>query len=256
MNERPILFSAPMVRAILEGRKTMTRRVVKDSAWVEDAGDQDPATGHTPSLMSIDVSRCPYGKPGDRLWGREHWGYRGSRSGGIPDSHAALVYYHADQSKREIEFDSFREMQAVTPGQNIKKPPGFEDLDEWDQRFVWNDLLDKWWDRKRSIPSIHMPRWASRVLLEVTEVRVERLNDISEVDAKAEGAPFVCEMCGNDLDTPEGEEIHFGCDDSDCEHVSHLEGFRRLWQSINGPESWDLNPWVWVVSFKKIGEQP
>lgn len=101
-------------------------------------------------------------------------------------------------------------------------------------------------------PSIHMPRWACRTVLELTGVRVERLQDCSEADARAEGAAFVCELCGCDLDTDHGAAVHFACDDPDCERASHREGFMRLWESINGAGSWDANPWVWVLEFRRV----
>lgn len=104
-------------------------------------------------------------------------------------------------------------------------------------------------------PDSDMPRWACRTVLEVTSVRVERLQDCSETDARAEGAAFVCELCGCDLDSDRGAAVHFACDDPDCERASHKEGFRRLWISINGAGSWDVNPWVWVIVFERVNER-
>ena len=181
MKERPILFSAPMVRAILDGRKTQTRRIVKQK--------------HLPFLENItgnfldgkwDQRPFPYGKPGDRLWVRETFCYHDD---------LAMYLYKADD---------------VT--------------------------CCKW------KPSIHMPRIASRILLEVVNVRVERLNDISEEDAIAEGINLPSPYVGIGMD---GEVI-------ESETISWMPSdyYKELWESINGPGSWDLNPWVWVVEFK------
>lgn len=182
MKERPILFSASMVRAILEGRKTQTRRVVKriPLEWLE--------SGLHPDFVAFpENGLSPYGQPGDRLWVRESWAYHPD----FPEStHRAI--YRAD--------------------------PGVE-----------NDV-------PRWRPSIHMPRWASRINLEVTGVRVERLQEISESDAKAEG----CSV----------PEIIYP--DEPKEHYSYAAAYKHLWESINGPGSWDANPWVWVVEFRRI----
>jgi hypothetical protein len=195
MKERPILFSGPMVRAILEGRKTQTRRVVTltDSGRVKAVGSS--RNWHLDDANA--VLACPYGQPGDRLWVRE--------SGWQPP-------YLSPKMLRE-------------------------GADTW-PRYVYNaDGDEKEWCREngwKSRPSIHMPRWASRITLEVAGVRVERLNAITHVDAIAEGC-----------------EPH-----PDAPHQSMGDDFKRLWQSINGPGSWDLNPWVWVVEFKKLAPNP
>lgn len=191
IRERPILFSAPMVRAILDGRKTQTRRVVKAEipSWVKvwnghngaehfffDREEDDEAGMHWPPYDEKGLL-CPYGQPGDRLWVRESFSYYSHREG---------CWYWADG--------------------NIAAH-----------------------DCERPIrPSIHMPRWASRITLEVVSVRVERLQDISEQDAKAEGA-----------------------EPAECCHA-HYHGFRKLWESINGAGSWEANPWVWVVEFRRV----
>lgn len=206
MRERPILFSAPMVRAILEGRKTLTRRVVKpqpsaNHKWLgwclssthqADEGKVTWVEGDHPHAMNPLYVRCPYGKPGDRLWVREAW-----------STHAMFDLL----APREIAARSVH---------------------------YWVDG-DVQTGKRR--PGMFMPRWASRILLEVTEVRVERLQDISEADAVAEGAE--CIEVGGETGVALSE-------------WSHREGFIKLWKSINGPDSWALNPWVWVVSFKRI----
>ena len=202
MKERPILFSAPMVRALLDGSKTQTRRIVKGllpKMWIEEASaggfavcyDGEPCCGtgvwDVPE-HSHPIS-CPYGQPGDRLWVREAWAVHP-----IMDSRAP----------RDID-GSFTYLADF-------KPP--------------NILIGK------TRPSIHMPRWASRITLEITSVRVERLQDITRGDAMAEGCPFPNMAQGNDP----------------------RQWYEQLWGEINGPDSWAANPWVWVIEFKRINQ--
>lgn len=208
MKERPILFSAPMVRAILEGRKTQARRIVKPQPYIDGQGNfcwngrnfgQDFNGPHIQAIASpIPSSKtkrvhCPFGKPGDRLWVREAW------QAACGDKRAARIVESPRPDFGWIEY-------AAT----CDDPP------------------------PRWRPSIHMPRWASRILLEVTGVRVERLQDISEDDALAEGVTFK-------------NPVKPG-------HASRMgrEAFAELWESINGPDSWEENPWVWVVEFKQV----
>ncbi len=180
IKERPILFSAPMVRAILEGRKTQTRRVLKQKAidWL-------PTLSHTFVASKESTGLCPYGYQGDRLWVRETFCW--------PEDYSIPIYR--------------------TDGE---EPPSME---------CWK-------------PSIFMPRAASRILLEITDVRVERLQDISEEDAKAEGVESWAEsdkILERLLARSQPSQI-----------------FKALWQSISGPESWNENPFVWVITFKRI----
>jgi hypothetical protein len=211
IKERPILFSAPVVRAILDGTKTMTRRVVKPQP-ISLAGspvfvDKNHPTSPPCSFVNDVSYLCPYGVPGDRLWVREsvsvHMGMMGE----------VAVHYYADDA------------EIVHPrGGSITAPGLHVDLSNGKEKYAN--------DKKR--PSIHMPRWASRILLEVTAVRVERLRDIGEEDARAEG------VTPSLVGPPESEKHRFA--------------FRDLWFSINGPDSWNANPWVWVVEFKRITE--
>lgn len=213
--ERPVLFSGPMVRAILDGSKTQTRRVVKGpNADIVNAYDLRGMQGfpdgssravfdhHTEEPFSV---VCPYGKPGDRLWVRETWAaphsFDTTRPGEIPG----------------IEGDGPRMLHYAATA-NLGGRIGL------------GGLLGR--------PAIFMPRWASRITLEVTSVRVERVRSISEADAKAEGAPV-----------ENGHHIRgawFGCG------PSHREGFAQLWQDINGTESWAASPWVWVIGFRRV----
>jgi len=212
VKSRPILFSAPMVRALLAGTKTQTRRVVKvqphashnpqhaeprSAGWVWMAHDDRP----TYSFATGDF-RCPYGVPGDQLWVREQ--FAGSiayeRHGYPLREWGNKIWYCADGEPRS--------------GQ---------------------------WTRPR--PSIHMPRSLSRITLELTDVRVERLQDISEADALAEGV------------TPKWEP---GCSGRLMEAIGGFSfrpaasAYADLWEQINGAGSWDANPWVWALSFKRV----
>jgi len=203
MTERPLLFSGPMVRAILYGTKTQTRRVVKSRK------DPDYGCQMAPSEIAGDeyaARLCPYGQPGDRLWIRESlrpW-----------SKDQELMAYAADDSN----VGAWHAMNYPTRcGSQVKK----------------------------SVPSIHLPRAWSRILLEVVTVRVERLHDISERDAQAEG---VIE-CDGLLDEVRlcARAKQLGIPATEC-RVWYAE----LWESINGPGSWEANPWVWVVEFKRI----
>jgi hypothetical protein len=191
VKERQILFSTPMIRAILEGRKTVTRRIIKPQPrevriqggdWLCDDGR---------------ILR-PYALPGGHLWVREGFAWSGYEK-----SHDH-VWYRADGER----------------GGGIN----------------WR-------------PSIHMPRWASRITLEVTGVRVERLQEISARDAVAEG--IECPLMRlDDARLAEASRWAGGFDTGSCQLVRVL--FRDLWDSINGPGSWESNPYVWVVSFRRV----
>jgi hypothetical protein len=197
MTERPILFSAPMARALLDGSKTQTRRVVK--CHVEDYG----GILHTKTV-------CPYGQPGDRLWVREAWAAESEFDAIAPKDLriGQRIYYPADKFMSEDKKWFTQEPRPI-------------------------EKAREYW-RVRS--SIYMPRWVSRITLEITGVRVERLRDISEPDCKAEGAK------GGNGSIP---GYHYS--------ATPHEHYRHIWESINGTGSWDANPWVWVVEFKTKG---
>lgn len=204
MKERPILFSGPMVRAILAGTKTQTRRVCK----ARDVSGQPLSEYSGDALDALVRSLSPYGKPGDRLWVRENGWQRPERTQRMMRDGADTwePYYYDADGYTDLEREQFKE-----------------------------------WGFKRR-PSIHMPRWASRILLEVTDVRVERLQDISEDDAMAEG-----------IDPLQNHPGRFVSEHSPgLNFPSAKAAYRDLWEHINGPGSWDANPWVWAVIFRRI----
>lgn len=228
MKERPILFSAPMVRAILDGRKTQTRRVIKPQprhdlfevcnfhkSCVDRNGNLYPSIKEYFGICDIDGDwsvKCPFGTVGDRLWVRETAKATATEEG------IDCIQYMADDHCRQImvsEYGPWRKMRSYSCG------------------------------HARAVPSIHMPRWASRINLEVAGIRVERLNEISPKDAIAEGC---MPSSGSGLGTPEN-----------FREAARLVGgpyprgiFAMLWESINGPGSWAANPWVWVVEFRRV----
>ncbi|WP_430992333.1 hypothetical protein [Klebsiella aerogenes] len=207
-----MIFNSEMVRAILDGRKTQTRRIVKgtDGAvkfckeWDINGeeifvvlGEKDH-TGMNPVFGAIS---CPFGAVGDRIWVRETWAEAGACA---PD----LKLYRANYPEHVPSI-----YENVPPAEEIR----------------WT-------------PSIHMPRWASRILLEITDVRVEQLNAISEEDARAEGI-----IDGGCLNCGEPEPC--GCANPEPDDT---DAFAYLWQSIYGQENWNANPWVWVIEFKRV----
>ena len=206
MKERPIIFSAPMVRAILAGQKTQTRRIFKAKN-----GGVWPNQNDLPGMRQI-LRNCPYGQPGDRLWVRETWQHVNSPYG--PYEPGCTCFYRADY------FDDPHGMDGE------KSPEG--------KYRTW-------------IPSIHMFRNASRILLEIISVRVERLQEISPSDSIAEGIERTVTGDGwRRYSDPETEAVGL----PPCQYPRH--SYRSLWEHINGETSWDENPWVRVVEFKRI----
>lgn len=208
MRERPILFAGPMVRAILSGEKTVTRRLMKPQPTPSNMGGHSwPCPIHQTMLHveqelqngegiwgGLADSACQHGAPGDRLWVREAW---------VADAQVDSI------APREL-----------SQGEPIWYPA------DGHLRQTGCSMMS----RGKCRPSIHMPRWASRILLEITAVRVERLQDISDEQALAEGV-----------------------DQTNTSIPGYArQRFQDLWESINGAGSWDANPWVWVVEFKRI----
>lgn len=223
MKERPIIFSAPMVRAILDGRKTQTRRIVKNAHMMTVDGELVPI-----------AALCPYGQPGDRLVVREKW-----RIGAWDEDRGAVAIDYFDGPRREwievpdptLDGELFNRLWQQST--DDARAAGLTPDDDGRYRWAPGESPCRW------RPSIHMPRWASRITLEITDVRVERLQDISEDDAYAEGCrPVRPEIMLDGLVVRTGR--------------SAVDEYRQLWQSIHGPESWSANPSVWVIEFKKL----
>jgi hypothetical protein len=249
MKARPILFSGAMVRALLDGSKTQTRRVVRIPSG-SDAQWADPGIGgggYLKAQMIADGTvhriRCPYGDIGDVLWVRERFGYLGNIVSGGSDDAVVMWLYHADGhvAHKKMKHDL---MLSLVPRQPDLPDP----QTHWNE---YDSALKKWWERQKSKPSIHMPRRASRITLEISDVRVERLQDISEADAIAEGI----------LKSPEHHLLYrdYTGDKTYVENgyglqrtiwVQAVPSYQSLWDTINGDGAWAANPWVWVVEFK------
>ncbi|EOA2991850.1 hypothetical protein ACHZIB_003271 [Yersinia enterocolitica] len=212
MNEKPILFNAEMVQAILSGRKTQTRRIMKvqpepsksrsGDYWfpcnkmqsMVHVSDLLPGNPYMPDAHEFFSTCCPLGGIGDQLWVREAF------AAGLC-TESTLAYRATHKT---------------------------EDLEEgWGETIKWT-------------PSIHMPRWASRIDLLITGVRVERLQDISQEDAQAEGMELT------------GWRPTYSDPDSGGEYETPYDNFAELWTSIYGEESWQANPWVWVINFERM----
>jgi hypothetical protein len=214
VKERPILMSGAMVRALLDGSKTQTRRVVKPQPPAE-AKDvftfhhPDPRThfyGFDGEALMDWAQPCPYGEAGDRLYVRETWQHSNHPCGPYEDD--CIVFYRADYLDDPLGPDLERSADGI---------------------------------RRQWRPSIHMPRAASRIALEVTGVRVERLQDLSETDSLAEGIEASSEGFGIDS----GRHFHA---------ASARQSYASLWDSLNAARGygWDANPWVWVVEFRRV----
>lgn len=249
--EHPILFTGEMVRAILDGRKTQTRRVITDcgryAGWTHaqkmlpDFADEFPGAGEHGWVLQKEpgpirdmeyqpIGCGPYGVPGHRLWVRETW---------LPSYQNATwegVWYPADGGLIEVEHGKLPPSATLAnAGRFMRRTP-----EQTLARIKDSGI--------KLLPSIHMPRWACRLLLEVTEVRVQRVQEISEDDAVAEGVKH----CVRDLATCADGSV------DSCEEVAmsldSRRAFAALWDSINAKRgySWESNPWVWAVTFKRL----
>lgn len=243
MKDRPILFSAPMVRSILAGTKTQTRRLYKPRHADPYEGVEDGEPWRCDEYGDYHAVPCPHGAPGDRLWVKETW-CSGDRWASLNGSNAdndpsQTIRYRADNGAR-----TFRSPVAgdwFTPNM-----------------YAWSDP-DKWKS------PLSMSRWMSRLTLGITAVRFQRLQDISEEDARAEGAIHAIDEEWSVL--PEPKRPAHGCvacsgDPRGIPELCHnsVRGKGRpwachyalLWDSINGDGSWATNPWVWAITFERI----
>lgn len=236
ISEKPIIFSGPMVKAILDGRKTQTRRVVKGpipegatSCGVFSTRDDtlngrwqfldgDPEDADSWGWIGEDFA-CPYGKPGDRLWVRETFCQKTEDGRFVYNSEGNL-----DPSCYHYAADGYEVLKDDGDG-------GTEYRKDGSTASPWK-------------PSIFMPRDACRILLEITDIRVQRLQEISEADAKCEGVgkQFLISVAVGGVGKNETMSVSYRC------------GFRSVWNAINKPmHGWDANPWIWCVSFKTVG---
>lgn len=207
MKERGMIFNGEMVRAILDGRKTQTRRPVKFPVHDKNLGCELAGNELAGELSAGNYLNSAFGKPGDRIWVREAFRVH-SRATDV----ATLVY-------KASERNSWTEQTHRVPVAVCNKPA----------------TPEKW------TPSLHMPRWASRILLEITDVRVERLNSIHDVDAMREGIQNLTTCSHADFGIP------------GVVNAQHpVRAFQLLWESIYGADSWKFNPWVWVIEFKRV----
>lgn len=246
IREKGLIFNSEMVRAILDGRKTQTRRIMAP----QPADDIERGIFPNPEVIGWKSSRrhkhgsttahfCHYGKPGDRIWVRETWGVvshafsdDGLMIDWVPDRPATAIH--------EMPFGN-----GYYSGYAIYAADG---------DFTWGD--DDGYEDGRSCwkPSIHMPRAASRILLEITDVRVERLNAISPEDAESEGLERTnFTGFGDEPGLPSYPEPDVYFDPLKKQWKEYPpEAFAGLWESIYGEGSWQANPWVWVIKFKRV----
>lgn len=215
MTERGMIFNGEMVRALLDGRKTQTRRIMKPQPEVCSRGGHWWSSNVFKTMLHVEEEMqngkggwgglvggaCPFGAVGDRIWVRETWAEAG---GNAPE----LQLYRANYPDHVPSH-----YEHLKPAEEIR----------------WR-------------PSIHMPRWASRITLEITDVRVERLQNISQRDAVAEGMP---------PSRPSIDAVSQGLGYPDFPRSA----FAQIWQSIYGADSWQANPWVWVIEFKRVDRE-
>ena len=241
VKERPIIFSTAMVQAILAGRKTQTRRAVnKINAGMEfQSLNREKSKAHFYGDMEHGYIKCPYGQPGDHLWVREKWrpiswDYEGGMGTKVQyaDGHAEWINLFDDLDD-ELDFHL-----KISDIMEKKLPPSFVVDDE---TFGWSG--DEIKQHMPWRPSIFMPKVAARLWLKITDIQVERLQDITEEDAISEGVQS----------TIHGGWVDYSGSQQDTGGFANAKSsFCTLWTSINGPDAWKANPWVWVVSFKRF----
>ncbi|HBW8420472.1 TPA: hypothetical protein ACHTED_002890 [Klebsiella pneumoniae] len=223
MKERGMIFNAEMVRALLDGRKTQTRRPVKFPVHDKNLGCELSGNELSGELSAGNYLNSAFGKPGDRIWVREA--------------------YRFPASLDDVSPTGVGEMAVATGYRKPWAPTFYEFTGTFSDGWKGFETPPKVSDAGKLRPSIHMPRWASRILLEITDVRVERLNSIHDVDAMREGIQNLTTCSHADFGIP------------GVVNAQHpVRAFQLLWESIYGYESWNSNPWVWVIKFKRIEE--
>lgn len=225
IREKGLIFNSEMVRAILDGRKTQTRRPIKwKQTQFTEIGEREDGSKWP---WSEDAEHacdfwhpCPFGAVGDRIWVREA--------------------YRFPASLDDVSPTGVGEMAVATGYRKPWAPTFYEFTGTFSDGWKGFETPPKVSDAGKLRPSIHMPRWASRILLEITDVRVERLNAISQEDAQAEGLELT------------GWRPTYSDPDSGGEVMTPYDNFAELWSSIYGEGSWKADPWVWVIEFKRV----
>lgn len=221
MQERGMIFNGEMVRAILDGRKTQTRRPVKFPVHDKNLGCELSGNELSGELSAGNYLNSAFGKPGDRIWVREA--------------------YRFPASLDDVSPTGVGEMAVATGYRKPWAPTFYEFTGTFSDGWKGFETPPKVSDAGKLRPSIHMPRWASRILLEITNVRVERLNSIHDVDAMREGIQNLTTCSHSDFGIP------------GVVNAQHpVRAFQLLWESIYGADSWRANPWVWVIEFKRV----
>ncbi|HDZ0557824.1 TPA: hypothetical protein RRU08_003758 [Klebsiella pneumoniae] len=234
MKEHGMIFNGEMVWAILDGRKTQTRRIMKPQPEPCPHGGHWWPSNVFKTMLHVEEEMqngkggwgglvgdaCPFGDVGDRIWVREA--------------------YRFPASLDDVSPTGVGEMAVATGYRKPWAPTFYEFTGTFSDGWKGFETPPKVSDAGKLRPSIHMPRWASRILLEITDVRVERLNAISQEDAQAEGMELT------------GWRPTYSDPDSGGEVMTPYDNFAELWSSIYGDESWKANPWVWVISFKRV----
>lgn len=218
MKERPILFSDQRVRALLSGQQKQTRRIMKSQLFGPGQDNHEGCYGIDVLSNNLQGNRvlgmenlsyhCPYGQPGDRLWVRETW------RGPVVPAEEMTQYQTSPAQFKNIDYCQYRADSSIYTSE------------EEDASFGWQ-------------AGIHMPRWASRIDLTITAVRVERIQDISDDDVMAEGVQVDSHFLNNFF------TLH-------SEAVSAKDAYRKQWATQYGGTSWEVNPWVWVIEFARL----
>jgi len=221
MKERGMIFNGEMVRALLDDRKTQTRRPVRFPVLDKNLGCELAGNELAGELSAGNYLNSAFGKPGDRIWVREA--------------------YRFPASLDDVSPTGVGEMAVATGYRKPWAPTFYEFTGTFSDGWTGFETPPKVSGAGKLRPSIHMPRWASRITLEITDVRVERLNSIHDVDAMREGVQNLTTCSHADFGIP------------GVVNAQHpVRAFQLLWESIYGADNWKANPWVWVIEFKRV----